>query len=327
MTTLCSVADCYTAVRARGWCAKHYQRWSLRGSLADPVPPRGIRVQSLDVKRTCRQCGRLFSPSNQRHAYCDGHCAKAAMAAQDRLRYASRTAGRDARLCGRPFCDQPLSVTAHGNQRFCSSMCTAAAVRSNGERSRATAGRGSRGVRPAAQQVRACAVCEQPFPSLHAKQTACDNCCVARQARHATTWSAARRLSERDDSKRVCKTCGTAMSADTHAGRRRCDDCLGTRRGVRGAAMRRDYKLSSEQYDAMAAAGCGICGVLMSGGCRRLAVDHDHACCPGSQTCGGCIRGLLCDRCNRGLGLLGDSAARLRSAAAYLDSAQTRRSA
>lgn len=34
----------------------------------------------------------------------------------------------------------------------------------------------------------------------------------------------------------------------------------------------------------------------------RLAVDHDHACCPGRKACRNCIRGLLCRNCNRMIG-------------------------
>lgn len=36
-------------------------------------------------------------------------------------------------------------------------------------------------------------------------------------------------------------------------------------------------------------------------------VDHDHNCCPGSYSCGNCVRGLLCNQCNTAFGLLGDS--------------------
>lgn len=47
-------------------------------------------------------------------------------------------------------------------------------------------------------------------------------------------------------------------------------------------------------------------------------VDHDHKCCPSIGSCGECIRGLLCKRCNRLLGLAGDSAAMLLALADYL---------
>jgi hypothetical protein len=33
-------------------------------------------------------------------------------------------------------------------------------------------------------------------------------------------------------------------------------------------------------------------------------VDHDHACCASSVTCGECFRGVLCTKCNVGLGWL-----------------------
>lgn len=62
---------------------------------------------------------------------------------------------------------------------------------------------------------------------------------------------------------------------------------------------------------------CAICATPPDYG-KRLAVDHDHRCCPGVETCGECIRGLLCSGCNTGIGLLGDDADRLTAAAAYL---------
>jgi len=54
---------------------------------------------------------------------------------------------------------------------------------------------------------------------------------------------------------------------------------------------------------------CAICGSPESGQ-RTWHADHDH------ET--GLLRGMLCARCNTGLGLLQDSSARLHSAVAYL---------
>lgn len=57
---------------------------------------------------------------------------------------------------------------------------------------------------------------------------------------------------------------------------------------------------------------CRICGISESdapGG--RLAIDHCHAT--------GRLRGLLCSKCNTGIGLLGDNRAILQAAITYLE--------
>ena len=60
---------------------------------------------------------------------------------------------------------------------------------------------------------------------------------------------------------------------------------------------------------------CAMCGETSPG--RNLSVDHDHACCPGNKSCGACVRGLLCVRCNTALGVL-ESARTLDLGATYL---------
>jgi hypothetical protein len=62
---------------------------------------------------------------------------------------------------------------------------------------------------------------------------------------------------------------------------------------------------------------CAICGEPPVEG-KNLSIDHDHSCCPGRTTCGKCIRGLLCNGCNLGIGYLKDDIERLRKAMAYL---------
>ena len=55
--------------------------------------------------------------------------------------------------------------------------------------------------------------------------------------------------------------------------------------------------------------GCGICSKKNG----TLEIDHDHSCChrTGTNTCGICIRGMLCHSCNTRLGRLGDSSIKI----------------
>jgi hypothetical protein len=51
---------------------------------------------------------------------------------------------------------------------------------------------------------------------------------------------------------------------------------------------------------------------------QAYCVDHDHACCDGPTSCGKCVRGFICSKCNRLLGCAEDSMVRLCSAIEYL---------
>lgn len=83
------------------------------------------------------------------------------------------------------------------------------------------------------------------------------------------------------------------------------------------------YGLTENDYDWMLSAqggACLICKGQPADG-RRLAVDHDHACCPGKKSCGYCVRGLLCGRCNSALGHFKDDPNHLKAALEYLGAA------
>ncbi len=64
--------------------------------------------------------------------------------------------------------------------------------------------------------------------------------------------------------------------------------------------------------------GCQICGNKSD----LPHIDHDHKCCAGKggtrKTCGKCVRGALCYRCNMALGLLDDSEDVLAEMISYL---------
>lgn len=69
---------------------------------------------------------------------------------------------------------------------------------------------------------------------------------------------------------------------------------------------------------------CAVCGeeetYTHKGVPRRLAIDHDHSCCPKRRDiCGKCVRGLLCSRCNQVLGKVGDDIELLEKMIGYLN--------
>ena len=84
--------------------------------------------------------------------------------------------------------------------------------------------------------------------------------------------------------------------------------------------LRRAYGISLAEYKERLERQGGVCAVC--GGVdrfnRALSVDHDHSCCPSRQSCGNCVRGLLCTDCNRAIGIMSDDPIRLMAAAAYV---------
>ena len=91
-------------------------------------------------------------------------------------------------------------------------------------------------------------------------------------------------------------------------------------RGKRSYYLRSTFGITIEEYDLMLEAQGGLCAICRepevvadpknSETMKRLAVDHDH------NT--GKVRGLLCQRCNMGLGYFRDCAEFLDAAAFYL---------
>ena len=78
---------------------------------------------------------------------------------------------------------------------------------------------------------------------------------------------------------------------------------------------------TKERWEALLAEQGGVCAICGTDtpGARDWALDHDHRCCPKQRACSKCIRGLLCNLCNLGLGAFRDSTELLGLAAAYLD--------
>lgn len=130
------------------------------------------------------------------------------------------------------------------------------------------------------------------------------------------------------DKTAACAGCGPKAPVifKPHKGRwvcrasnsRRSPDAIKRRKKDLTPKARHRYNLASKfgltpaEYEAMRVAQGGVCAICQGPPQpnRRLSVDHDH------QT--GRIRGLLCTRCNTGIGLLNDSPTVLQQAVKYL---------
>lgn len=138
---------------------------------------------------------------------------------------------------------------------------------------------------------------------------------------------------------RVCKSCLTRkpMKAfrwvtENKSRRRQCNNCRvksdrehrqlepeKQRKRARTRFLKSVYRISQEEFDKLLVEqnyACDICRLPF--GDKEPNVDHDHSCCAGRDSCGECIRGLLCFNCNAGLGNFRDSRQNLVRAAEYL---------
>lgn len=94
--------------------------------------------------------------------------------------------------------------------------------------------------------------------------------------------------------------------------------------------LRHRYGLTPERCAEMLAAQdgcCYLCGEPLPEDTKKIHIDHDHACCRGSRSCGDCIRGLACEGCNTGIGCFGDDPERMRRVADQLEAANARAAA
>jgi hypothetical protein len=139
---------------------------------------------------------------------------------------------------------------------------------------------------------------------------------------------------------RVCKECANAASKrwnEKHPDRRRATDQRYAANNPDKIKAKHDrrrdsgrhrtchllstYNLSQERHDALLEKQNGVCAIckLPNEDGSNLTVDHDHNCCSGLKSCGECVRGLLCQLCNKAIGLLKDNVETIRSAAVYLE--------
>ena len=120
----------------------------------------------------------------------------------------------------------------------------------------------------------------------------------------------------------TCKICKEEKSLDLfydmpgfeHGKDTRCKECHNKQR-IENKARREKAIKNGLLYDGVPCQVCGIHTELGSRTRNASVVDHCH------ET--GDLRGILCKVCNTALGTLGDNAAGLRKALAYLERYET----
>lgn len=113
-----------------------------------------------------------------------------------------------------------------------------------------------------------------------------------------------------------CNKCETALI------KHRCPTCDINRK--KNENLIRRYGISLEQFNSILTSQDNVCKIC-SRSSKRFVVDHDHGCCETRKTCGNCIRGIICENCNRALGLIEDSKIILNKMIGYLEKDELRR--
>ena len=119
-----------------------------------------------------------------------------------------------------------------------------------------------------------------------------------------------------------CRICNQIKDRSDFKSGNLCNECL--KQDSQRRQIRR-YGITELQYWEMHQRQNGLCAICNQPERhrKRLSIDHDHSCCSTEmRSCGKCVRGLLCSKCNRILGLALDSDQVLLNAAKYLKAYQ-----
>lgn len=115
-----------------------------------------------------------------------------------------------------------------------------------------------------------------------------------------------------------CRRCLEYFEPKEGRGRKKsyCDPCydfIGHTHNIKR------FGITVQQYIEMENLQNGKCKICNLKGNKRLSVDHDHSCCSGAKSCGKCIRGLVCFRCNTTLGMVKDDKDLLQKMIEYIN--------
>ena len=330
----CSLLTCELPALARGWCSTHYARWKAMG---DVQADRPIRHQKPGAPCVVEGCDRLHVA----RGYCAAHWQRWQRLGDPGP--ADITSGGPIVPGARRGCDFEGCDRKHVARGFCAKHYNWWQKNHDETRPRCA-------VEECPKAAKRRGWCEQHYgrwqkygnpiePSRRQQKKPCtvdycDRLSMAKglcEPHYEQTQlgtgvrpirGKAAQLERDDQGRKQCRDCREwlpepafgkfSRNPDGLSGM--CRPCINNRH--LGA-----YGLTRESYDALVVAqggGCAICGRQCPSG-RRLAIDHDHRCCPGQKSCGKCVRGILCGPCNQALGQFRDNPDLMMTAALYLE--------
>lgn len=149
----------------------------------------------------------------------------------------------------------------------------------------------------------------------------------------------------RDGLQSYCKPCSLAVGRESASRNREkmraknkkwSEDNPERRQLLNFRRRLRRFGLTEDQYATLLASQggrCAICRADEAGWYKNRErahkdtswhIDHDHACCPPKESCGQCVRALLCSRCNVLIGQAGEDWVLLEVMADYVRQGGTR---
>ncbi|MFG2078704.1 endonuclease domain-containing protein [Nonomuraea maritima] len=283
----CSYSDCTRPTHTAGLCQSHYAQ-KRRGQELGPL-------KLVSVTRICSypDCGR----PHDAHGLCDAHNY------QRRKGQELRPIGMkdEPKLCSQPGCLKLVAAKtlcrAHYNQQYRGQELKP--IKVVGEFHPC-------GVEGCSERRHSYGYC-----SKHAM----------RYRNHGDPLFSSYEQYVRPDGSVLCRLCERWKESDEYPVQRqsrRPDQRAG--RVCRQCRVLQRHNLQWDQYERLLQEqgdSCAICMVTLDGR-RDTQIDHDHSCCPGSSSCGKCVRGLLCGNCNKALGLMRDNVTALMRAVEYL---------
>jgi hypothetical protein len=292
--TECSIDGCDRLVLARGWCAAHYQRWKAHG---DPLLGSTVRKPRRErSKCSAHECDR----ESKTVGLCNRH-------------YQRQRLNGTTDVVGKKTCSVDECAKQSFSEDFCRTHWT----------------RWKEFGDPLVYRQCSIEGCDRFAPA--GKR----GWCVmhyTRWSKHGDVGEAAHRLFQPPhapaDGHQWCTSCHAELpfkdfqrDKTTASGYSRV--CRNCHRDVHIAHI---YGISATAYRQLLNEQGGACRICrkaetathQSGTLRRLAVDHDHRCCPGKKSCGKCVRGLLCARCNSAIGLFDEDRDIILAALEYL---------